>query len=393
MLSKQQVEAVNSIYGQVMVVSCAGSGKTTLIIERIYNMIKHGINPSDILVITFTKEAAIQMKNRYIQKYGNSLVNFGTIHSLCFSILANELGYSAKDIIQNDEIWTLFKYKLKGKIMVSDMDKFITNLITNISYVRNKQIDPYTFIPESYRKETFIEMYNIYQQYKDEYKKIDFDDMLILCKELLLKNDVILEKWKNKYPYIMIDEFQDTNTIQADIFYMLAGENGNICIVGDDDQSIYRFRSADSSIMLNFPKKYTSCKTIYLDTNYRCDKDIIDKAAKLVKNNKVRFEKNFKAFKKEKGIINVISCKDKRTEAGQLARMIIDYNNKGIAYNDMAILYRTNNENQLPSGALLANKIPFYSVDGFNDYHNDFMFGDIKAYYRQIGRASCRERV
>ena len=141
MLSKQQVEAVNSIYGQVMVVSCAGSGKTTLIIERIYNMIKHGINPSDILVITFTKEAAIQMKNRYIQKYGNSLVNFGTIHSLCFSILANELGYSAKDIIQNDEIWTLFKYKLKGKIMVSDMDKFITNLITNISYVRNKQID------------------------------------------------------------------------------------------------------------------------------------------------------------------------------------------------------------------------------------------------------------
>lgn len=381
-LNEQQKLAIKTINGQVIVISCAGSGKTTVIVSRINEIIKTGISSEKILVITFTKEAALQMKQRYIEKFGESNVCFGTIHSLCFSILRQECNYTINNLVSEFEQWDFFKKVLKGKILNTDMNDFVKKLVTDISYVKNKEINPDEFIPETYRKDIFSDCFYKYDEYKKQINKLDFDDMLIKCRNLLKNNPSILSKWHNIFKYIMIDEFQDTNKIQADIFYMLAGSDSNICVVGDDDQSIYGFRAADSSIMLNFPKQYPNCKKIYLDTNYRSNKIIIEKAANLIKNNSIRFEKEFKSYKKEKGKINLIECTDNRNEAGILAKKILEYHSKGIDYNDMAVLYRTNSENQMPIGAFLCNNIPFTTNENIKDYHKDFIFEDIMAYYR-----------
>lgn len=382
MFNKEQKNAINSTEGQVMVISCAGSGKTTVIINRIKAILDKNVKPESILVITFTKDAAEEMKKRFQKSFGDINVTFGTIHSLCFQILKNEYNLSNDNIITSTEQWEFFKKEILGKISKNDMEEFIPSMISEISYIRNKNLDCEKYNPEVCTKELFMKCFNDYDNFKKSSKKIDFDDMLILCRRLLLKNEDVLKKYKKMFQYIMIDEFQDTNQIQADIFYLMAGENGNICIVGDDDQSIYGFRSADSKIMLDFPNKYPNCKKIYLDTNYRCSSDIIKKAANVIKNNNNRFDKDFKAYRKEKGTINIISSNNKFDEVGYISKKINELHNKGVSYDDIAILYRTNFENKLISGALMVNKIPFHAKEKIKCYYEDFIFQDLLAYYR-----------
>ena len=263
MLSEEQRKIVEKIDGKVLVVACPGSGKTTTMLERIHYMVSEKkVDPMRILMVTFTKNAANEMSERFHQKYPeDGEVCFATIHSICFGILRTEFpSLNGNSIMKEWEQKKYFKTALKDSVDKAYLDEAANSLISMISYARNAGLDPYKeydgMIPVCDTQVKFAPLYKGYENLKHSENKIDFDDMLILTLQLFKQNPVALHRYQSLYDYIIIDEFQDTNRIQANIFYKLAELHGNLCVVGDDDQSIYGFRSADSSIMLNFKKKF-----------------------------------------------------------------------------------------------------------------------------------------
>ena len=294
--TEEQNKIINQIEGHVLVVACPGSGKTTTMLERVNHMIKTGISPSEILVVTFSKAAAMEMNTRFAKKYGNYPVCFATIHSICFSILRKQFNLSAQNIIKEWEQIKHFKQLLKSDIPKAYVDDAAKYIISTISSARNAGLDPlkvHDTITFAGTEIIFAPLYNSYVKLKKDTGKIDFDDMLIMCRDLLKQKPLVLVQYQEMYKYIIIDEYQDTNIIQAQIFYMLSERYGNLCVVGDDDQSIYGFRAADSSIMLNFKKKFPDAKRFSLSTNYRSGRKIVHHAELLIGKNKVRFRKKF----------------------------------------------------------------------------------------------------
>lgn len=381
-LNEKQKQIVETREGQVLVIACPGSGKTTAMIARANALVRSGINPKNILAITFTKEAASGMQARYEKEYGKDGICFGTIHSICFHLLCNVEGYRKEDLLLETDKWAYFSSLLYKKLSVSDLEEFILSLIQEISYIKNKCLPPEVYEPQVTDKKTFVELYHSYEEYKRAQGKIDFDDMLLLTRDIFEARPDVLKQYQKQYPYIMIDEYQDTNRVQADIFYMLAGEDGNLFVVGDDDQSIYGFRSADSSIMLDFPKRYPNCKTIYLDTNYRSYLDIIDRAGRLIAKNKVRFDKEFLGWQRGDAIIRVDMCEDATKQRESVYGKVKALHATGTPYEEMAILYRTNRQNLMYVHKFMKNDIPFYTTEAIKDYHKDFPFQDFMAYYR-----------
>lgn len=381
MLNEKQLEAVNTLNGQVLVISCPGSGKTTVIVNRTKAIIDSGVNAEKILVITFTKEAATQMQNRYEKLYGKTRVLFGTIHSVCFQVIKMAFGYEKSDILLATEQWEFFGNFLKGKTDTDNLEEFCKKMMTAISSFKNSGKDLREFDPGEVEKTLFADALKAYEAYKKSLDKIDFDDMLLKCRDALA-DPKMLEYWKNRFRYIMIDEFQDTNMIQAEIFYSLAGSNGNICVVGDDDQSIYRFRAADSSIMMEFPKKYPNCKTIYMSTNYRSDREIIKRAGMLISHNQKRFKKEFLCNKEGAGSFSVTCADAQDNQTMAVIKKINTYFMSNSPLNEIAVLYRTNAENQMLITKLMKYKIPFYTTESVKDYHQDFIFKDIMTYWR-----------
>ncbi len=395
-LNKMQQEAVNSINGQILVVSCPGSGKTTVIIERCKHMIDCGIDPSFMFNVTFTKSAAEEMEKRYAALYGEAGIQFSTIHSFCYKVLRTELGYTQNDIMKESEKWSFVANKLYRKISPGEMEETTKNVVNEISYVKNRELPLALFYPTSCEKALFECIFRDYEEIKRENKKIDFDDMLIICRDLFKSTSEVLEKWKFKCQYITIDEYQDVNSIQAEVFYMLAGKNGNIFVVGDDDQSIYRFRAADSSIMLNFEKQFPSCKKIFMSTNYRSCKDIVNAAGKLISNNTERFQKDFIANRQEEGNIYLMKNKSSTAQAVNICKELTKMLENGIASKDIAVLYRTNAINLPFITEMMKRKIPFYTTEAPKSIHKDFIFEDMMAYYRlseQIVRRGDIQRI
>ena len=384
-LSEKQKEAATCLEGQVMVVSCPGSGKTTTIVARTHEMVKAGIDPMSILVLTFTKEAAMQMMKRYQKEFPDDprTVSWGTIHSFCYRVLAQADRLTADDILKESEAWNFFReFVISNRIQAEDFDDYIKGLIGEISAARNSETPPERYKPKKSDREIFMKAFREYGEYKRRTGKIDFDDMILFARDRFRTDGAALAGWQNRYRYVMVDEFQDTNRIQADVIYMLAGEDGNLCIVGDDDQSIYAFRSADSSIMLDFPKEYPKCRTFYLDTNYRCAKSIVEASSKLIRANKKRFSKDIMAHKDESGAIEVMPLADTAAQAKLVAEEAEALKASGKPLEGMAVLYRTNTQNQLAIGEYIKRGIPFYTTEPARDFHNDFIFGDIMAYWR-----------
>lgn len=380
MLNKKQKEAVGTLFGQLMVVACPGSGKTTVIVERTNQMIRSGIDPEHILVITFTKEAAVQMKERYEKKYGKCGVTFCTIHSICFSVIKLAYCYNKDDILTGGEQWDFLSSLLREETDTSNLEDLVKRVLLDMTAYRNSGKPQNEYQPDVDRK-LFFNVCDKYEEYKHSVGKIDFDDMLLLCREAL-KSKECLKLWQERFQFIMIDEFQDTNKIQAEIFYELAGPNGNLCIVGDDDQSIYGFRAADSTIMLQFEEKYPHCRRINLTTNYRSGYEIVEHAGKLIRNNKRRLEKDFIADKKEPGGFQVMACEGGNKQVTEVISQIQKIYQETGTHQETAVLYRTNMENQLLIGKLMKLKIPFYSTEATKDFHQDFIFRDIMAYWR-----------
>lgn len=389
-LNEQQKEIVNFVNGKAIVIACPGSGKTTTMISRANNMVKSGISEKDILIITFTKEATQSMRKKFEKEFGKTKITFSTIHSLCFSILSRERGLTKENIITEIQKWECIGKLISNKVSFSDREEFIKGVLAEISYIKNKMTDPRAYKPTVCESNYFCELYQKYESYKEDNGLIDFDDMLLQVREILYENDEIACRYALKpvgYPHIMVDEYQDTNRCQADIIYKLAEmsaqntEDSSLLVVGDDDQSIYAFRSADSSIMLDFPKKFPECKKFFLDTNYRSEPEIIEYASKLIEKNKVRFEKDFKSAKRGKATIELQSCESTLDETARIVRCI---ENLRVTeeLSEIAVLCRTNNEHQQLASKLLKKEIPFYTTDKMPNMYESRAFLDIKCYYR-----------
>lgn len=381
-LNEKQKQMVAVKEGPVLVVACPGSGKTTTMIARAKALVDYGVNPAKLLVITFTKQAATHMQQKYEKAYGKEGITFGTIHSICYRMLQSVAGYTKKDILLESEKWAFLAGQLHGKVTAAEMEETISGIMREISFVKNKCIPPEAYEPDSTDKRTFCILFHAYEDFRKSAGKIDFDDMLIVAREIFFNNGMVLEEYRKKYSYIMIDEFQDTNRVQADIFYLLAGENGNILVVGDDDQNVYGFRAAESAIMLDFPKKFPNCKIIYLDTNYRSEPEIIEIASKLIACNKKRFEKDFKGEKKGKGHIKITCFPDVVKQRDSVVEQLKKLHETGVPYEEMSVLYRTNKQNLMYVQALMKEEIPFYTTEAVKDHHMEFPFQDFMAYYR-----------
>lgn len=394
--TKAQKQVINQVDGRVIVIACPGSGKTTTILERTNHMIETGIPPERILVVTFTKAAADEMKGRFEKRYSHKGTIFSTIHSLCFSVLRKHDRLDASNILKEWEAYRFFRELMKDKVPYNDMDTFCKQILSEISYVKNAKLSPADFTSQCHigsEKVNFQEMFSKYEEFKREHNKIDFDDMLIMCNNIFNKDKQELEYWQDYFPYIIIDEFQDTNIIQSEIFYKLSEKYGNLCIVGDDDQSIYGFRSADSSIMLNFTKLYPDAKAFYLDVNYRSGKKIIKMADKLIANNKVRFQKKFNAAKNDDGTVKRQKFASSEEEIDYVIKRIKDCKAKGIPYEEMAVLYRINKKGIPMISRLTKENIPFHTKEALPDIHKEVFFYDLKTYYKIVQGAGTREDV
>lgn len=380
--NEAQEEAINTVEGQLIVIACPGSGKTTTMIRRIHHMTAEcGILPENILMITFTAAAAKEMKQRYEKQYGKDEVTFCTIHSLCLAILRKFRGLTNENIMTDQQHF--FYNALKKNKEIRDKDEFIKLLLTDISVLKNNSINIDEFVPQCTEdKVLFEKLYNQYEEYKEKMELIDFDDMLIQAYDCMKHDKGCLEWLREKYQYIQVDEYQDTNFLQRDIVYMLAGDNGNLAVVGDDDQSIYGFRGARPEVMLKFKEHYPDVKFIRMNTNYRSCKGIIQLADKLIKRNQSRFEKEFLAFHSEEGNIEYINKETKMMQLFTVLTKIENLIKNGVDPNDIAVLFRTNQQAEGMASLLMDRKIPFVSREKIKSRYEHWMFEDIKSFYK-----------
>lgn len=385
-LNQAQREAIRHKDGPMLVLAGPGSGKTLVITERTKYLIQeHPIAEENILVITFTRAAAGEMKERFLRTMATERtgVSFGTFHSVFFAILRYAYNLRVENIIKEDERFACIKEIVSGmRLEYEDEKEYMAELLSEISMVKGNRIELSTYYSMSCGDEVFRSIYNQYNKRIRRENKIDFDDMLLLCYELLSERPDILKLWQNKYRYILIDEFQDINILQYDIVRMLARPENNLFIVGDDDQSIYRFRGAKPEIMLNFPKDYPECKRILLDINYRSNMHIVKTATDLISHNKIRYQKTLKAHNRDGNEVMIGHFETMTEQNKSLAEEIIRQAEKGTSFSDMAILVRTN----LGAGAvihkLMEYNIPFTAGDNLPNIYDHWITQDLVAYIR-----------
>lgn len=368
----------------MMVLAGPGSGKTLVITHRTKNLIEeYGIQPGNILVITFTKAAAREMKERFLKLMDGvaAPVTFGTFHAIYFQILKHAYGFTAANILREEQKNQILR-ELTGqlKLELDDEADFIRGVAGEIGVVKNDGLDPDTYVSLNCPEEVFRNLYHRYEKSLRSSRMLDFDDMLVFCRELFEKRQDILAAWQKKYRYILVDEFQDVNRVQYDVLRMLAAPENNLFIVGDDDQSIYRFRGARPEIMLNFTKDYPDAKTILLDTNYRSTSTIVEGALRVIEHNQSRYPKNIRAARGVGPAIEIQSFPGPSDEAAGMLRQITAYHEQGIPYREMAVLYRTNTQPRLLISRLLEYNIPFQSRDVVPNLYDHWIAKNIKSY-------------
>lgn len=401
-LNKNQAKAVAHIDGPCMVLAGPGSGKTRIISQRIVSMVlDHGIPPTRILAISFTKASSLEMKKRTLA-YGKddrlNKVNFGTFHSSFFRILRRYAGVSLEDLLLDLDRFKLVRSILKYLKISNYNDDDVLDLLNEISLVKNELVDYRDYDSQSFEQEIFQKAYRLYEDEKKRHGKIDFDDMLIQAYDLLNNDPAILSIVRQVFKYILIDEFQDINRVQFELIRLIAGQENNLFVVGDEDQSIYGFRGARPDFMLEFDQYFPSARHILLDTNYRSSKDIVDLSLGLIKKNKKRHPKDLKAFSKDPARISYIYPKDTDDEARLVADQIFDRvgSQKGADYGDFAVIYRTNRQARAFVDAFMDKRIPFILKDASKTIYDHWVSLDIIAYLRiamEIGSGGDWARV
>lgn len=384
--NESQLMAINHYTGPCMTLAGPGSGKTLVITQRTKNLIEnHQVKPSDILVVTFTKAAAVEMKTRFAQMMGNRNVpvTFGTFHAVFFTILKHAYHYTAENIIREDQKFALMRDIIRRfQLEYEDENEFIGQILGEISMVKNARVSLEHYYSANCAKDVFVRIFGMYQEALQRNSRIDFDDMLVYTYELFTGRPDILAAWQRRYPYILIDEFQDINKIQYEIMKLLAAPKDNLFVVGDDDQSIYRFRGATPNIMQSFARDYPDAKQVTLEVNYRCVSDIAAKAGKVIAHNTVRFAKRITAGKKGEQAVYLRTYPNQRQQNLAVIKGIGDYINEGGSYRDIAVLFRTNTQPRLLMEQLLEYNIPFQAKDRIPCLYDHWMVQDIFAYIR-----------
>lgn len=345
-LNKSQQIAVCHKDGAMMVLAGPGSGKTTVITRRVLELIKNGgVAPENILVITFTRAAAAEMKERFerLAGGGRTAVSFGTFHAVFFKILKYAYSYDSSNIITEDGRFALIRDIMRNLgVDMQDEREFVGAVATEISKVKGEEIEIKHYYATSCSAADFTKIFTEYEKQLRGAGKIDFEDMLLMCRELLAARPDILAFWQDRYRYILIDEFQDINLLQYKIVKMLAAPQNNIFIVGDDDQSVYGFRGARPQIMLNFGRDYPGAKRVLLDINYRCGSDITQTALRLIGHNRNRFDKAIKARGDSEGLVSFFTFRTVSDQNRFIVRKVLDLMHGGQDLSKTAVLYRMN---------------------------------------------------
>lgn len=373
--------------GPAMVLAGPGSGKTTVITHRIKNLIdKAEVRPENILVVTFTKAAAISMQKRFstLMNGGKGQpVTFGTFHSVFYKILRKSRRYEATEILSERQK-TDYIREIIGRYGISsnDISELSQNIINDIGNIKGNMLNAQEYEPSCCKKEDFIKVYNAYNLELKRDGKMDFDDILRECYLLLCENHTILEQWRELYKYILIDEFQDINRIQMNIIELLASPLNNIFVVGDDDQSIYGFRGARPEIMIEFKDYYPEAELIVLDVNYRSTQSIINVAGRVIENNKTRLDKCAHANNDKDFQPDIRKFRNQVEELKFVVSKIKEYENQGISLSEMAILVRNNSQIQEISSFLKNRKIEAESGKHRSNIYNGMVAKDILSYVR-----------
>ena len=385
-LNKTQAKAVSHKDGPCLVLAGPGSGKTLTIVNRIKYLIeKCNVRPEEILVVTFTRFAAQEMKNRLCSLMGkkNLPVTAGTFHGIFYGILRCTYRMSGQNILSEEEKYQLLREVIsRQEAEVSDEEDFILDIAAEIGKIKNNRLDVEEYVPEKCSTETFREIYSRYEEERKQRRKIDFDDMLVLCYNLLSSRPEVLEGWQRKFRYILIDEFQDINRIQYDVIRLLALPQNNIFVVGDDDQAIYGFRGADSELMFQFRKDYPQADQILLGMNYRSTEYIVRNSLKVIRHNERRFEKQLEAYRKGGACLHVQELADPAEEAEYILDEIEKCISDGVRPEDIAVLFRIHTDAGPVAEALVERRIPFQMKEHLPNIYNHFIGKDIQAYFR-----------
>lgn len=389
-LNDKQLEAVEHKDGPCLVLAGAGSGKTKVLTQRIINLIDSGVSPYNILAITFTNKAAKEMRNRVENELGSitDSIFIGTFHSFGLRILREnyiDIGYTSNiTILDTDDAKAIVKRILKENGY--DPAKYeIRTIINKISSAKNDGISPDEYT-KLFLNDLDIVIGLVYKEYTKLLKdnnSVDFDDLLLKPVELLKKNKIILEKYQERFKYILVDEYQDTNSIQYELCKLLASRYKNIFVVGDANQSIYSFRNADYRNILNFEKDYKNTKVILLEENYRSTNNILKAANSVIKNNSEGKKLNLWSSKRDGELIDYIRCEDEIKEANFVINKIKDLISNGYKYSDIAVLYRTNAQSRVVEDAFVRNNIP-HNIIGSYYFYNRKEIKDLIAYLKLI---------
>lgn len=383
-LSQEQKNAICHIKGPALILAVPGAGKTTVLVHRTYNLIyNHKVNPSRILSITFSKSSARDMKARFDQvvprDFISNRVSFSTIHSFCFELLReyafiNKIKYQ---LIEDSKL-EINKYNLIKKIYLEVNKEYITedkleSIFNSISYIKNMMISVEEYLKsENPNIPNLPKIYATYENYKEKNRMIDFDDMLTLSWNILKNDSYLLNKYREKYDFIQVDEGQDTSKVQMEIIKLLSAPKNNVLIVADDDQSIYGFRGAYPEGLLNFNTMYKDGKIFFMEKNYRSTKNIVSISNKFIKTNKKRYEKNILTDNDYLEPINIIKLKNKEDQYEYLMEKLKDRD-----LPNAAILYRNNLSSIGIINALEKKKILFYMGDKKIRFFSHWLVYDI----------------
>lgn len=393
--NEYQLKAIKHINGPALVVGTPGSGKTTVIINRIKNMIDHGIQPENILVITFNREAARSMELRFRNlECGGRSVRFSTFHSFFYWILKTAYDLDNSSVLTEKEERDILRRIISEVTKESEPgEEVLSSVISQIGLISADMIDINDYYSRDLAESHFRSVYNRYRDIKRKLGKIDFDDMLTEGTRLLREREDIREKISGLYRYILVDEFQDTSRVQYEALKLISAPQNNVFVVGDDDQSIYGFRGARPEVMFAFERDFKNAKIITLPVNYRCGRAIVKAADRLIRHNKKRFGKDLRAGNDNgEGSVMFYAPGDAAEENAYVIRNIRAAAKECSGYKDIAVLYRTGSQAARLIASLRDYNIPFDVRGGVQDIFSGFAVSNIIDYMHIAAGDMSRER-
>ena len=391
-LNRQQRIAAETLEGPVLILAGAGSGKTRALTYRVANLISHGIPAWRILALTFTNKAAREMKNRVAELIGADVADeawISTFHSTCARILRRDiekLGYNRSFVIYDDDDQARVIKEILKHQNIDESFLPVREIRSKISDAKNRLLSPDEWFRTSARDRRSSMIHDIMFEYENRLKTmnaLDFDDLLLKTLELLADHPPVLQYYRDRFRYVLVDEYQDTNKAQYEMIRLITAESRNLCVVGDDDQSIYGWRGADIRNILDFENDYPDAKVIKLEQNYRSTATILEAANQLIANNEGRKDKKLWTEHGEGARIEVYRANDEHDESMWIARQILNLQQQGNHYGETAILYRANAQSRVPEEMLMRSSIP-YKVFGGQKFYERKEVKDILAYLRVI---------